>query len=152
MIRALLILSLAAVSACSSDTNPPAGAATTAPGPPASTDFPPLTLLTSVVPNPVPDETDGQQAARELATKYLGFAAFSSSGLIRQLTLEGFSEDDASYAVFVINVDWNDQALKRATKILGRSESPTRDVLIEQLLYEGFTLEQAEFAAFANGF
>lgn len=150
MLRPLLILTIAALgaTACSSDSTDSAGLSSAATNTAAS--FPPLTVLTSVVPNPSPDETLTQQGARELAAQYLAYAAFSVDGLIQRLQLEGYSEDDAAYAVFVSNVDWNDQAVKRGRVYIER-EAITRTDLIGRLLEEGFTLEQAEASASANG-
>jgi hypothetical protein len=107
-------------------------------------------ILTSVVPSPVPNETTSQKAARELATEYLTYAAFSVRGLTTQLQFEGFSEEDAAYAVFVLNVNWSDQAAKRAAVYVER-EAVTRSELIELLVYDGFSLEEAAFAASVNG-
>jgi len=110
----------------------------------------PPEVLTSVVASPVPDETLTQQGARELAAQYLAYAAFSVDGLLQRLQTEGYSEDDAAYAVFVSNVDWNDQAVKRGQVYLERA-AITRTDFIGSLLEEGFTLEQAEHSADVNG-
>ena len=46
-----------------------------------------------------PSETAGQENARRSAESYLDTAAFSRSGLIKQLQFEGYSAADASYGV-----------------------------------------------------
>lgn len=43
-----------------------------------------------------------------------------------------------------ITVDWNEQAAKKAQSYLDVMEF-SRQGLIDQLLYEGFTAEQAEY-------
>ena len=66
-----------------------------------------------VTPAPAPvqsSETAGQENARRTAESYLDFSAFSRSGLIKQLTFEGYSEADATYAVDAVAVNWNEQA------------------------------------------
>ncbi len=134
--------------ACSPDKTESGGAAAAASSVAVASTAP--AVLTSVVASPIPDETLTQQGARELAAQYLAYAAFSVDGLIQRLQLEGYSEDDAAYAVFVSNVDWNDQAVKRGRVYIER-EAITRTDLIGRLLEEGFTLEQAEASASANG-
>ena len=99
---------------------------------------------------PAPAETVSQANARRKAESYLDFMAFSASGLIEQLEYEGFTTEDASYAVFVIDVDWNEQAAKKAASYLdfmGFSHSG----LVEQLIFEGFTPEQAEYGVSTTG-
>lgn len=93
----------------------------------------------------------GQQQAVAKAKSYLGFTAFSRSGLIGQLEYEGFSTDDATFAVDYIGVDWNAQAAAKAQSYLDFT-SFSRDGLIEQLLYEGFSQAEAEFGVAAVGY
>jgi colicin import membrane protein len=81
------------------------------------------------------------QAVRQ-AESYLGFAAFSRSGLIEQLEFEGFSNADATFAVDAIQVDWMEQAVAKASDYLSYSAF-SRTGLIDQLVFEGFTSEQA---------
>lgn len=45
------------------------------------------------------NETGGQTNAVKKAESYLDYTAFSRSGLIEQLEYEGFSTEDATYAV-----------------------------------------------------
>src|SRR5690554_3334046 len=55
---------------------------------------------------PAPAETVSQRNAVRKAEEYLRFMAFSKQGLIEQLEFEGFSTEDATYAVDQIDVDW----------------------------------------------
>jgi len=90
------------------------------------------------------DETTGQANARESAESYLRFSAFSRTGLIDQLEFEGYSTDDATYAVDAVQADWNEQALRSAQSYLDFSAF-SRTGLIDQLEFEGFTTEEATF-------
>lgn len=92
------------------------------------------------------NETGGQTNAVKKAESYLDYTAFSRSGLIEQLEYEGFSTEDATYAVDKVNPDWNEQAAKKAQDYLDYT-SFSLDGLIEQLEYEGFTPEQAQYGA-----
>src|SRR5690554_944988 len=84
------------------------------------------------------DETLSQQNAVNMAKNYLAFMPFSKSGLVDQLEFEGFSNDDATYAVNNIDVDWNEQAVLSAQNYLDFM-SFSRSGLIEQLKFEGFS-------------
>ena len=94
--------------------------------------------------SPVSSETSSQRNARESAESYLRFSAFSRTGLIEQLEYEGYSFEDASYAVEAVEVDWFEQAVKSAGSYLEYS-SFSRDGLLDQLLYEGFTEAEAAY-------
>lgn len=90
--------------------------------------------------------SSGQPNAIGSAQQYLEISAFSRSGLIDQLEYEGYSTEDATFAVDSLNVDWNEQAAKSARRYLELS-SFSRSGLIDQLVYEGFTYAQAEYGA-----
>ncbi len=92
-----------------------------------------------------------QENALSKAKSYLEFAAFSYNGLIDQLEYEGFSTEDATYAVDNCGANWMEQAAKKAKSYLEFS-SFSKQGLIEQLEYEGFTHEQAVYGAEQNGF
>lgn len=105
-------------------------------------------------PTPVPEEpalTLGQKNAIGSAQSYLSFSGFSRSGLIKQLEYEGYSTEDATFAVDYLNIDWNEQAVKSAESYLSFS-SFSRQGLIDQLEYEGFTHEQAVYAVGQVGY
>ena len=89
-------------------------------------------------------ETPEQRNARESAEAYLRFSAFSRTGLIEQLEYEGYSFEDASYAVDEANADWFEQAEKSAESYLDYS-SFSRSGLLDQLLYEGFSEAEAAY-------
>lgn len=85
-------------------------------------------------------------SALQMAHNYLRSSAFSRTGLIEQLEYEGFSKDDATYAVDNCGADWKAQAALMA-KQYRKSSAFSHKGLVEQLEYEGFTPEQAEYGA-----
>lgn len=95
--------------------------------------------------------TVGQENALRSAKNYLDYYAFSRNGLISQLEYEGFSSEDATYAVDNCGADWNEQAVKKAQDYVNMM-SFSRSGLIEQLQYEGFSADQAEYGATAVGY
>ena len=95
--------------------------------------------------------TMGQKNALSKAQDYLRFTAFSYSGLISQLEYEGFTKEEATYAVDNCGADWNEQAAKKAQDYIDIT-SYSRQGLIDQLKYEGFTSEQAEYGVTAVGY
>lgn len=95
--------------------------------------------------------TMSQKNALRSAEAYLDYTAFSYSGLIEQLEFEGYSTEDATYAVDNCGADWNEQAAKSAEAYL-EYMAFSRDGLIEQLQFEGFTYEQAVYGVEAMGY
>jgi hypothetical protein len=91
-----------------------------------------------------PALTMGQQQAVAKGRDYLDYTAFSRQGLIDQLVYEGFSTEDATFAVDYIAPDWNEQAAKKAQDYLD-TQHFSRSGLMEQLLFEGFTHAQAAY-------
>lgn len=98
----------------------------------------------------VSELTTGQKNALSKAHDYLSYSAFSYNGLIEQLEYEGFTSEEATYAVDNCGADWNKQAAKKALDYFGYSAF-SYSGLIEQLEYEGFSTEEATFAADSCG-
>lgn len=92
-----------------------------------------------------------QKNALRSAESYLSVMAFSYSGLIEQLEYEGYSPEDATWAVDNCKADWNEQAALKAQEYLDTMPF-SRAELIDQLLYEGFTQEQAEYGVTEVGY
>lgn len=94
--------------------------------------------------------TPAQDNAIAKAKSYLGFTGFSKQGLIKQLEYDKFSTADATFAVEQIEatggVNWNEQAVKKAKSYLSFT-SFSKDGLINQLEYDGFTPSQAQYGA-----
>lgn len=108
-------------------------------------------VVASAAPQPVPvtiSDSDvprspaSQRNAARKAQEYLGFSAFSRQGLIEQLEYDGFSVNDATYAVDSLDMDWNQQAVEKAKEYLEFS-SFSEDGLADQLEFDGFTGAQA---------
>lgn len=97
-----------------------------------------------VAEEPENSETVSQQQAVSAARDYLRFTAFSRSGLIDQLEFEGYSTEDATYAVDHVGADWFEQAALSAEQYLQFSAF-SKSGLIDQLLFEGFTEEEAAY-------
>ena len=101
-------------------------------------------------PKPKPNVSVSKQNALRSAESYLGTAAFSRSGLIKQLTFEGYSTGDATYAVDTLHPNYNAQAAKAAKAYLDLSGF-SHSGLVEQLKFEGYTDSQAEYGVSAAG-
>lgn len=93
-----------------------------------------------------PQATTSQRNALSMANDYLDYTAFSPSGLIEQLEYEGFSNEDATWAVDNCGADWTAQADRMAAQYMDYS-SFSHSGLVDQLVFEGFTQEQAEHGA-----
>lgn len=103
-------------------------------------------------PEPVEDKTTiGERNALKSAKNYLSMMAFSKSGLAKQLEFEGYSEDEAEYAVENCGADWNEQAALSAENYLD-TMSFSKQGLIDQLMFEGFSKSQAEYGVKAVGY
>lgn len=96
-------------------------------------------------------ETMGEKNALSKAHTYLSIKGFSHSGLVEQLEFDGFTHDEAVYAVDNCGADWNEQATKSAKTYL-EIMSFSKQGLIEQLEFDGFTNDQAVYGAEANGY
>jgi Host cell surface-exposed lipoprotein len=96
-------------------------------------------------------ERRANERALASAESYLEFSGFSKQGLYEQLSSEygeGFTPEQAQYAVDHVDANWNQEAVESARSYLEHSPM-SRDGLIEQLTSEygeGFTYEQALYA------
>ena len=88
--------------------------------------------------------TIGEENALRSANSYLSFMCFSREGLIDQLEYEGFTTQEAEFAVDNCGADWFEQAVGCAESYLD-SNSFSYEGLVDQLEYEGFTREQAVY-------
>ena len=95
--------------------------------------------------------TLGELNALSHAKSYLDYTSFSQSGLIKQLEFEGYTTEEATYAVNNVGADWNEQAARMAQAYLDYS-SFSRQGLFDQLVFEGFTRTQAEYGVTAVGY
>ncbi|WP_295618243.1 Ltp family lipoprotein [uncultured Intestinimonas sp.] len=130
-----LVIVLALLGSCSSQPSDESA---------VSTSSPVLAEETQVI-SPADDATLGEKNALATANTYLSFSAFSAQGLIDQLEFEGYTTQEAQYAVAKCGADWNEQALKKAGSYLDYSAF-SYSGLFDQLSYEGFLPEQAQYA------
>jgi PBP1b-binding outer membrane lipoprotein LpoB len=98
-----------------------------------------------------PEVTMGQKQAVEKAHQYLEVSAFSRQGLIEQLVYEGFTTDEATFAVDFLGTDWRKQAAAKAERYLDLTAF-SRQGLIDQLVFDGFTTAEAEYGVTAVGY
>ena len=89
--------------------------------------------------------TAGQSRALRAAGIYLSSAAFSFARLREQLIFDGFSADDAEYALSLCGADWREQALRCADSYLSLTPFSLSG-LRAQLLFERFTEEECAYA------
>ena len=86
----------------------------------------------------------GEKMALESAKNYLQAMGFSRKGLIKQLEFEGYTTNEATYAVNNCGANWKEQAVRVAKNYLNTMPF-SREGLIEQLEFEGFTNEEAVY-------
>lgn len=108
----------------------------------------PITTTSTTIPES--EFTRSEENAIESARDYLSLTSFSRTGLIEQLEYEGFTTEEATLAVDLLDADWNEQAWQSAESYLDFT-SFSRSGLIEQLEYEGFTHEQAAYGVDKTG-
>ena len=95
--------------------------------------------------------TIGQQNALKKAKTYSDYMHMSKSGIYQQLVSEygeGFTEEEAQYAMDNLIADWNKNALEKA-KSYQKTMSMSKAAIYEQLTSEygeGFTVEEAQYA------
>lgn len=93
-----------------------------------------------------------KDAALEEAEECLRYGAYSYEGLIEELNeYRGFAEDTAVFAADNCGADWNEQAAKKAKSYL-EFTAFSRQGLIDQLKYEGFTDAQAAYGVKSVGY
>lgn len=90
--------------------------------------------------------TIGKKNALKKADSYLSILNFSYQGLIEQLKYEGFTSQEATYAVDNCGANWNEQAVKKAKTYLVNFPFSYQGI-IDQLKYDKFTTEQATYGA-----
>lgn len=88
--------------------------------------------------------TIGERNALRAAKNYLQSMGFSRKGLIEQLEFEGYTHNEAIYAVDNCGANWNAQAVRVAKNYLNIMPF-SRKELLEQLEFEGFTNEEANY-------
>ena len=77
--------------------------------------------------------------------------SFSYNGLIKQLEFEKFPHEDAVWGVDNCGADWKEEAVEKAKNYLDMY-GMSRQGLKDQLLFEEFTDEEAEYAISQVGY
>lgn len=93
-------------------------------------------------------ENEGSSEQRRTiarAESYTNLMAFSRARLIQQLEFEGFTHNDAQWAVDQLTIDWNEQALKKANSYHSLMSLPP-DNIRRLLTFEDFSEEQIDYA------
>mgnify|MGYP000852138027 FL=1 len=95
------------------------------------------------------EPTVGQRNALKKAESYSGMMNMSKKAIYNQLTshIEGFTKEEAQYAVDNIKANWNENALGKAKSYSGMM-SMSKKAIYNQLTsqVEGFTKEEAQYA------
>lgn len=82
--------------------------------------------------------------AENARDNYFDFMAFSCDGLIGQLMFDGYSYQEAAYAAHTYSGNWETQAAIAAYLYRETASIRKRSEMINQLLFDGFTMWQAE--------
>ena len=93
-----------------------------------------------------------KRSAIEMAQSYLSTMPFSPSGLYDQLLYEGFSEEDSQFAIDHLIVDWDEMCYETAVSYVTNIGGFSKQSLIHQLEFEGFTKKQAKKAVKRLGY
>ena len=93
-----------------------------------------------------------KRSAIEMAQSYLLTMPFSPSGLYDQLLFEGFSEEDSQFAIDHLIVDWDEMCYETAVSYITNVGGFSKQSLIHQLEYDGFTKKQAKNAVKRLGY
>ena len=101
-------------------------------------------------PQDASEGTESQQDALASAVDYINQMAFSRDWLIAQLVADGADANDAAWAADHCGANWNEQAYKKAQEYLKLTSFNHQD-MVDQLLFEGFTTDQAEYGASKAG-
>lgn len=93
--------------------------------------------------------TNGEVNALRKAESYSKTMNMSRQGIYNQLTssIEGFSDEEAQYAIDNVKADWDKNALEKA-KSYQQTMSMSKNAIYNQLTssIEGFTNEEAQYA------
>ena len=100
--------------------------------------------------NPFDSLMPNQQAAFAKAEQYLQLKGFSKAGLVDQLVFENFAAEDAQAAVDILDVDWNNEAVRTAAAYVAIT-SFSYQGLVDQLIFEKFSPEEAAIGASSTG-
>lgn len=107
--------------------------------------------VVTYTPDPMAGLSLGRRNAIKSAQSYLKLTSFSRKGLVDQLRYEGYTDDEAVFAVDFLEPDFYAEAAEAAASYL-RLTSFSKTGLYDQLIYEGFSEDEAAYGVAAVGY
>ena len=95
---------------------------------------------------PLESLNENQLQAIQTAKDYLDTMHLSQTELLQMLTVENISLEDAKFALEYLDIDWNQEARKKAKEYCKHKIGFSKVKLKAQLLFDHFTEEEADFA------
>ncbi len=95
---------------------------------------------------PLESLNENQVQAIQTAKDYLDTMHLSQTELLQMLTVENVELEDAKFAIEYLNIDWNQEARKKAKEYCKHKIGFSKVKLKAQLLFDHFTEEEADFA------
>ena len=95
---------------------------------------------------PLESLNENQAQAIQTAKDYLDTMHLSQTELLQMLSVENIDSEDAKFALEYLNIDWNQEARKKAKEYCKHKIGFSKEKLKAQLLFDHFTEEEADFA------
>ena len=95
---------------------------------------------------PLESLNENQLQAIQTAKDYLDTMPLSQTELLQMLSVENVDSEDAKFALEYLNIDWNQEARKKAKEYCKHKIGFSKEKLKSQLLFDHFTEEEADFA------
>ena len=95
---------------------------------------------------PLESLNENQLQAIQTAKGYLDTMHLSQTELLQMLTVENINLEDAKFALEYLDIDWNQEARKKAKEYCKHKIGFSKVKLKAQLLFDHFTEEEADFA------
>ena len=95
---------------------------------------------------PLESLNENQLQAIQTAKDYLDTMHLSQTELLQMLTVEDINLEDAEFAIEYLDIDWNQEARKKAKEYCKHKIGFSKEKLKAQLLFDHFTEEEANFA------
>lgn len=95
---------------------------------------------------PLESLNENQLQAIQTAKDYLDTMHLSQTELLQMLSVENVDSEDAKFALEYLNIDWNQEARKKAKEYCKHKIGFSKEKLKSQLLFDHFTEEEADFA------
>ena len=95
---------------------------------------------------PLESLNENQLQAIQTAKDYLDTMHLSQTELLQMLTVEDINLEDAEFAIEHLDIDWNQEARKKAKEYCKHKIGFSKEKLKAQLLFDHFTEEEANFA------